>query len=279
MPEPLISTFSGFFLASWAGVAGSFIVWYRLGFLADAFAHAALLGVAIALFLKIPPLLGIVLFAVFSASLMTAFRDTIRKTPDTFVMSASSIAMTLGIGGIALYGGAKGHGHLLDYLTGTRHNISQFYAWLTWGFCVLTGAWLWIKHKVLISCALLDELAEIEGLHPRLQEFLLLMCLFGFVLLGMWWAGALVLTLWLLGPLLVAKSFVKSPQMCLVVAACVGGNVFLAAKVFTDIAHIPLGVTTGCVWSVVLGLTYGGKWLWRHVQSLSKLSTAHKADT
>ena len=66
---------AGIGVAVAAGPLGCFVVWRRMAYFGDATAHAAVLGVAMALLAEIPILLGVLLAALGMAVAATARRE------------------------------------------------------------------------------------------------------------------------------------------------------------------------------------------------------------
>jgi zinc transport system permease protein len=238
-----------------------------LSYVADAFAHAALLGVALALWMGLPPLIGVLGFAVV-ATLCVLWQPSLwQQTPDAVIMVAAGAAMAAGLFLMQVLGVTKGS--IMSYLVGDASAPDALYVVTTLAF-VLAGAWfLWRFWRELLTLSLTPRVAMAEGVPRQTLHFLFMLGVFCFVLLGLRWVGALILTLLLIAPVLTCASWVRRPGACLVAASLLGGIVFLVGCVVATQTAFSLGATVGVVWGVAVMLSRGLAW------SVGKRSAQH----
>jgi len=87
-----------------AGPLGCFVVWRRMAYFGDATAHAAILGVAIALLSSLPIFLG-VLIAALAMAVFVAMRRENGLAMDTLLGVAAHSALAFGLVAVSLLPG------------------------------------------------------------------------------------------------------------------------------------------------------------------------------
>ena len=78
--------FGGLSLSLVAGPLGAFLVWHRLSYVADAFAHAAILGLVVSAGLNLPQGVSMASFALFSGAVMWVFLSHFKAMEDTLLV-------------------------------------------------------------------------------------------------------------------------------------------------------------------------------------------------
>ena len=97
---------AGVGVAMATGPLGSFVVWRRMAYFGDATAHAAILGVALALALELPVVLGTLILAAFVGWAVTALSARGRAV-DTALIVIAYGALATGLVAVSLAGGGR----------------------------------------------------------------------------------------------------------------------------------------------------------------------------
>ena len=151
---------AGLGLALATGPLGSFVIWRRMAYFGDATAHAAILGVAIALALHLPIGVGTLIVAL-----------TMATTVSTLAAKGWAMDTTLGV----LAHGALAFGLVaISYVPGVRADLGSYLfgdilavtasdlGFIWGGAAVVVGllAWRW---QALLTTTLSDDLAQASG--------------------------------------------------------------------------------------------------------------------
>ena len=202
-----------------AGPLGCFVVWRRMAYFGDATAHAALLGVALALAVEVP-VFGGVLAAALAMALMISLAAERAYAADTLLGVAAHSALALGVIAASLLTGVRVdlEAYLFgDILAVTRADVAAI--WL--GAAAVGGllAWRW---RGLLSATLSPDLAAAEGIDPRRERLALMLALAILVAAAIKVVGALLITALLIVPAAAARPFARGPAAMALTAAAIG---------------------------------------------------------
>jgi len=236
----------GVWLASLAGAWGCLLVWRRLSYVADAFAHAALLGIALALWVGLPPLMGVLVFAVLAALFVLWQPQVWQETPDAVIMVAAGAAMAAGLFLMQVLG-ASNHS-MMSYLVGDAAAPGALYIVIMLVFVLAGTLFLWRFWRTLLTLSMTPRVAIAEGTHNQTLHFFFMCGVFCLVLLGLRWVGALILTVLLVAPVLTCAPWVRSPGRCLVMSALGGGGVSAVGWIIAQTTDVALGAIVGVLW-------------------------------
>lgn len=202
-----------------AGPLGCFVVWRRMAYFGDASAHAALLGVAIALLSELPVLAG-VLVVTSAMAAGTAALASGRYAMDTVLGVASHAALAAGLVALALIDGVRVD--LMAYLFGDVLAVSIADLAIIWGGGAIVGLLLWIFWRELLNATLNEELAYAEGGHPARYRLILNLLLAFLIAIAMKIVGVLLITAMLIIPAAAARPLAKTPEGMAGLAAALG---------------------------------------------------------
>lgn len=242
-----------------AGPLGSLLVWRRLAYFGDSLAHAALLGVGLGLLTALPmgPLVAVVCVAV--ALCLSRLLARPGLASDTLLALLAYGFLSLGLITISL-----NHGQRVDvmgFLFGDLLNILPAdLPGLLAGVVLVLAVLAW-KWRALLSCAVNEELAAVDGLPvARLRELLLV--LLALAIAGaMRVVGVLLITALLVIPAAAARQLARSPEQMAALASLFGVLAVcggLAASLVYDTPVGPAVVVCGCLLFILTGLV--GKW-------------------
>jgi zinc transport system permease protein len=258
VPEFLIrAALAGVGVALAAGPLGALILWRRLVYFGDATAHAALLGVALAVAAGLPVALGAGLVALAVAVL--AARLTARgRGMETALGVMSHGALALGLVAVALLPGPRLDLSVLlfgDILAVTTGDLV-----VIWGGALAVLALLAWRWDRLVTATLSEDLAAAEGIDPDRERMILTLALALVVAVALKVVGALLITALLIVPAAAARGLSRTPEgMALTaagvaVAAALGG---LALSMLTDAPAGP-SVVMAAVVAFALSLAVAG---------------------
>ena len=202
-----------------AGFLGSFVVWRRMAYFGDATAHAAVLGVAIALGFQVSSLGSVGVVAVLMAVGLWALTGRgFAADPVLGVLSHGALA--LGLLAVALVPSARVD--LDTYLFGDVLTVSKTDLAVIWGgAAVVVGvlAWRWSR---MLTATVSPDLAYAADIDPRREQLILTLLLAGVVAVSIKVVGALLITALLIIPAAAARNLSRTPEAMAVIAVLCG---------------------------------------------------------
>lgn len=227
MPDAFLihAALAGVGLMLAAGPLGAFVVWRRMAYMGDATAHAALLGVALALLSDLPVALGTALVALAVASLVTVLSSRDRAA-DTILGVLAHSALAIGL--VAISFAPQVRSDLSAFLFGDILTVSLAdLAWIWGGAAIVLGllAWRW---NPLLTATVNEELAQASGLDPRRERFVLTVALALVVAVAIKIVGALLISAMLIVPAAAARGFARTPEGMALIAVLIGWASVLA---------------------------------------------------
>lgn len=210
---------AGIGVALIAGPLGCFVVWRRMAYFGDACAHAALLGVAIALLTELPILAGVLVVTLAMAT-GTAALASRRYAMDTVLGVAAHAALAAGLVALSLVEGVRVD--LMGYLFGDVLAVSVADLAVIWGGALIVGLLLLRFWRGLLNATLNEELAVAEGGHPDRYRLLLNLLLAFLIAIAMKIVGVLLITAMLIIPAAAARPLSKTPEVMAVLAILLG---------------------------------------------------------
>lgn len=222
------------------GPLGCFVVWRRMAYFGDATAHAALLGVALALGLGLPVLGGVLALSVLMAVLVWALSGRHVAT-DTLLGVLSHAALAIGIVGIALTRNAPVD--LEAYLLGDILAVSRADLAVIWGGgLAIAGlvAWRW---SALLTATVGEDLASAEGIDPERERLWLMLALAVCVAVAIKVLGVLLIAALLIIPPAMARLMARTPEQMAVLAVLIGMGATLGGLGGAFVFDTPAGPT------------------------------------
>jgi len=211
---------AGVIIALAAAPLGCLVVWRRMAYFGDATGHAALLGLALAMSMSLPVMLGIISIAAAMALTVTFATTRGNYAMDTMLGVFSHSALAIGLVAAALLPNVRLN--LVDTLLGNILTVSNNdIALIAVGALIIAAivAYFW---RDLLNATLSPELLVAEGgslLRDRLV-FTLMLALF--VALSIKLVGVLLITAMLILPAASAAAIARSPERMVAYAAILG---------------------------------------------------------
>jgi len=222
-----------------AGPLGCFILWRRLVFLGDTLAHAALLGVALALILKVDLVLTVLLFSIVMALFISWLTESQRMASDTSLGLVSYGALALGMLVFTKIPGPR-----IDpssYLFGDILFVST--AELVWiyGSGILVLSFLYYRWRALLLWTISPDLAHTLTINIKALHFQFVLVLSLIVTLTLKVAGVLLAPALLILPAASAGQIARSPRQMIFIATGVGLVMFITGFGISWSNDLPVG--------------------------------------
>ena len=235
---------AAFVTALAAGLLGCFVVWRRMAYFGDATAHAAILGVALALAFSINILAGVILIAVGMAVLIFLLQGRGQAT-DTILGVLAHGALAIALVSVTMIPGVRID--LDAYLFGEVLTVSRSDVMvIVVGAAVVIGILFW-RWSDLLTATLSQDLPYAAGINPRAMTLLLTLLMAGVVAVALKVVGALLITALLIIPAAAARNFSRTPELMAVLSMTIGGVSALGGLQVAIIADTPVGPTIVCV--------------------------------
>jgi len=251
-PFLLKAALAGLLVAWIAAPLGCLVVWRRMAYFGDATGHAALLGVALALSLSLPPIVGVMVVA--SAMALAVTLSTRGGfAVDTMLGVFSHAALAIGLVAAAVLPGVRLN--LINTLLGDILTVSTTeIIWIALGggliLAVITASW-----RGLLNATLSPELMAAEGGSLLRDKLVFTLSLALFVALAMKLVGILLITAMLILPAAAAAPLARSPERMVMITALIGSLSVLGGLWMSWEADTPAGPSIIVVAAGVFALT------------------------
>ncbi|WP_371170764.1 metal ABC transporter permease [Aliiroseovarius sp. 2305UL8-7] len=248
---------AGIGLSIATGPLGAFVVWRRMAYFGDATAHAAILGVALALLSSLPIWLGTMVIA-FGMALAISWMTARGQSPDTGLGVLSFSALSAGLVAISFAPGVRVD--LSAFLFGDILAVTRSDLLVIWtGALLIAGLLIWRWSKLLLS-TLSPDLAAASGINPRIEGLVLTLSLAVVVAVSLKVVGALLISAMLIIPAAAARHIASSPVIMAVSAVFIGWIASLSGLWASLVWDTPAGpsiiVAAACVY--LLATVYRG---------------------
>ena len=203
---------AGIALALVVGPLGSVVVWRRMAYFGDTLAHAALLGVALAIAAEQLPMAGVSLVGVLIAVLLFWLEKQGNLSTDTLLGILSHSALALGLIVLSVIQAQGFNINLMSYLFGDLLAVGVFDLVLMYASVVII---LLIFSQILsplISISINEELARIDGIAVEKIRFIFMILLALVIAVALKVVGILLITALLIIPAATARLYSRSPK-------------------------------------------------------------------
>ncbi|MFE3838305.1 metal ABC transporter permease [Pseudogemmobacter sonorensis] len=234
------------------GPLGSFVVWRRMAYFGDATAHAAILGVALALASDLPIVAGTMVVALAMAVTVATLAAKGWAMDTTLGVLAHS-ALAFGLVAVSWFPAVRTD--LSAYLFGDILAVSRGDLALVWGGAVLVVSLIVWRWQALLTCTLDEDLAHASGLVPDRERMVLVVALAVVVALALKVVGALLIAAMLIIPAAAARGLARSPEAMALGAVAVGAVSVGAGLGFSLWQDTPAGPSIIAVAAVIFALS------------------------
>jgi zinc transport system permease protein len=232
---------AGLGVALVAGPLGCFIVWRRLAYFGDTQAHAALLGVALALLLEINVTLAVFAVSALISLALLALQKRATLSSDALLGLLSHASLAIGLVALAFMTWVRVD--LMGLLFGDILAVSKTDIAVIWTGGLLVLAVLAVIWRPLFAATVNTELAEAEGMHPDRVNLVFMILMATVIAISMKIVGVLLITAMLIIPAATARRFATGPEQMAVLAS------------FAGMAAVVLGLEASLAWDTPSGPT------------------------
>ncbi len=232
---------AGIALALVVGPLGSVVVWRRMAYFGDTLAHAALLGVALAIAAEQLPMAGVGLTGVLIAVLLFWLEKQGNLSTDTLLGILSHSALALGLIVLSVIQAQGFNINLMSYLFGDLLAVGPSDLVLMYGSVVIILLVFSQILSPLVSISVNEELARIDGVAVEKVRFIFMILLALVIAVALKVVGILLITALLIIPAATARLYSKSPKQMVLVS------------VLMAIAAVVLGLLVSLGWDFPTG--------------------------
>lgn len=203
-----------------AAPLGCFVVWRRMAYFGDTLAHAALLGVAVALLLEINITLAVFAVAALVAVLLLTLKWRTPLSSDALLGLLSHALLAIGLVSLAFMTWVRVD--LMSFLFGDILAVSHMDLAVIFGTsvcCLAVLAWIW---KPLFAATVSREIAQAEGQGPNRSELVFTLLMASVIAIALKIVGVLLITALLIIPAASARRLARTPEQMAVMAAIAG---------------------------------------------------------
>ncbi|MFN6951494.1 MAG: iron chelate uptake ABC transporter family permease subunit [Albidovulum sp.] len=202
-----------------AGPLGAFVVWRRMAYMGDATAHAAILGVALALASGLPVVAGTTVVALLMALAVTALSNRGRAA-DTALGVLAHAALAFGLVAVSFLPNVRSD--LSSWLFGDVLTVGiGDLVWIWGGAAAVLALIVW-RWDALLTATVNEELAQAAGIDPQREKLTLTLALAVFVAVALKIVGALLIAALLIIPAAAARAFARTPEAMAIWAVALG---------------------------------------------------------
>jgi zinc transport system permease protein len=235
-----------------AAPLGCFVVWRRMAYFGDATAHAAILGVALALALNIPIIWGAAAVALAMALVVSTLTGR-GFAMDTLLGVMAHSALAFGLVAVSFLD--RVNIDLMSYLFGDILAVTRGDLAAIWGVAAVVVALMAWRWQALLTATLGADLAHAAGLNPRREQLVLTIALALVVAVSIKVVGVLLIVALLLIPAATARPFSTTPEAMVARAAVIGSLSALAGLWVSYTADTPAGPSIVAVAAVAFMLS------------------------
>lgn len=199
-----------------APLLGMFLVVRRYSLLSDTLSHVSLLGVALALLLKIPLFFGALFLSVVSALGMERLREHGRMLGDSVIALFLSGSLALAV---VLLSSLRGlNTNIVSYLFGSLTTVTPFDVGILCVIVLLVMGFVVSQYHALFLLSLDEELARVSGVRVRMLNACFVSLAAGVVAASLQIVGALLIGALMVIPVLAALELRRGFLLTLFVA-------------------------------------------------------------
>ncbi|NDR58513.1 metal ABC transporter permease [Aliiruegeria sabulilitoris] len=230
-----------------AAPLGCFVVWRRMAYFGDATAHAAILGVALALALQIPVFGGVLATALAMGLIVSSLSGRGFAT-DTLLGVLAHSALAFGLVAVSFLSGVRVD--LMGYLFGDILAVSVPDLAIIWGGAAAILLLVLRRWSSLLTSTISPDLATSSGIDPRREQMILTLALALTIAIAIKVVGVLLISALLVIPAATARSLSRSPEAMALLAGVLGSLSALGGLALSYRADTPTGPSIVCVAAV-----------------------------
>jgi zinc transport system permease protein len=229
---------AGLMVAAAAAPLGCFVVWRRMSYFGDATAHAAILGVALALAFSVSVYMGTLVTALAMAVIVAVLAGRGWAMDTTLGVLAHS-ALALGLVAVSFL--PRVRVDLSSYLFGDILTVTVAdLAIIGSGSALVVGLMIW-RWRSMLAATVSEDLAHSAGVNPAHERLILTLALALTVAVALRVVGALLIAAMLIVPAATARVLARSPEGMALMALVVGAGAVTAGLALSLRLDTPAG--------------------------------------
>ncbi len=223
------------------GIIGTYIVSRRIVFISGGITHSSFGGIGLAFFLGLNPLLGAVVFAIFSGLGIQYFVQKADVREDSSIAIWWSLGMAMGVIFIFLTPGYTPN--LMSYLFGNILTVTNTELWMMLSLNVVVLLFFFFFYRIVLYIAFDEEFAKASGVPVELFNYLLITLIALTVVLNIRVVGIILILSMLTIPQATANIFTKDFKMLIVLSTVFAFIGTISGLLISYFANIPSGAT------------------------------------
>ena len=223
---------AGIGIALVTGPLGCFIIWRRLSFFGDTLAHAAILGVTMAVFFEINIAFSVFLISSVVALILIKLQKSTKLPGDALLglLAHSSLAVGLVVIGFLTSIRFDVMGLLFGDILAVNQN-DLLLIWIGGALILLILKFIW---KPLFASTVNHELAEAEGMEPNKFNAIFTVLMAAVIAISIKIVGLLLITGMLIMPAAMGRNLSNNPQQ-MVKLSVIGGLLSVIIGLFSSL--------------------------------------------
>ncbi len=243
---------AGLGVALAAAPLGCFVVWRRMAYFGDATAHAAILGVALALGFSMSVFTGALVVALVMATTVSTLSGR-GYAMDTLLGVMAHSALAFGLVAVSFLQGVRID--LMAYLFGDILAVSKSDLLVIWGGAMLVLVLMVWRWQALLTSTLSGDLAHANGIDPKREQLVLTLALAVVVAVAIKVVGVLLIAAMLIIPAAAARPLATTPERMAIIAGAIGALSALSGLQASFLLDTPTGPTIVCIAALIFATT------------------------
>ncbi len=235
-----------------------------MAYFGDATAHAAILGVALALGFSVSVFAGALVMSLVMATAVSTLSGR-GFAMDTMLGVMAHSALAFGLVGVSFLSGVRLD--LMAYLFGDILAVSRADLAVIWGGAALVLALLLWRWQALLTATLSPDLAHASGIDPRREQMVLTLALALVVAVAIKVVGVLLIAALLIVPAAAARPLSTTPERMAVIATLIAAASALGGLGASFRLDTPTGPTIVCVAALIFAGVMAGSVLTKIVRN------------
>lgn len=231
-----------------AAPLGCFVVWRRMAYFGDATAHAAILGVALALGFNISVFAGALAVALVMALIVSTLAGR-GYAMDTLLGVLAHASLAAGLVAVSFLSDVRID--LMAYLFGDILAVSRVDLTVIWSGAVLVFILISWRWQALLTATISADLAYAGGIDPRREQLVLSLALALVVAVAIKVVGVLLIAAMLIIPAAAARPVARTPEAMALVATVIATIAALGGLQASFLFDTPTGPTIVCAAALI----------------------------
>jgi zinc transport system permease protein len=223
-----------------------------MAYFGDATAHAAILGVALALALNISVMIGVLAVVLVAATVVSGLTNR-GYAMDTLLGVMAHSALAIGLVAVSFLTNVRID--LMAYLFGDILAVGRTDLAVIWGGAAVVLALIGWRWSALLTTTLNTDLAYASGIDPKREQMILTIALAVVIAVAIKVVGVLLIASLLIIPAAAARPFSSTPERMAAIAMSIGAISALGGLYFAYQFDTPTGPTIVCLAAACFALS------------------------